>query len=97
MSFYNQQNELYKSLIDKVCNISIMDKPNFKIIEYAMKTKCDVVIIPIQDYLGLTDEDGRMNLPSTVSNSNWSYMAREFDFSNDLAKYIKRITKESGR
>lgn len=97
MSFYNQQNELYKSLIDKVCNISIMDKPNFKIIEFAMNTKCDVVIIPIQDYLGLTDEEGRMNLPSTVSNSNWSYMAREFDFSNDLAKYIKRITKESGR
>ena len=56
-----------------------------------------MVIIPIQDYLGLSDDIGRMNLPSTVSNSNWSYISRDFDYSNDLAKYINEITKASGR
>ena len=97
MSFYHQQPKLYKKLIDDVCNIKFLDKPNLKIIEYAMKTDCDMVIIPIQDYLGLSDDIGRMNLPSTVSNSNWSYISRDFDYSNDLAKYINEITKASGR
>ena len=97
MSFYNLQPKLYKKLIDDVCGIKFEDKPNLKIIEYAMNTNCDIVIIPIQDYLGLSDDIGRMNLPSTVSNSNWSYISRDFDYSNDLAKYINKITKASGR
>lgn len=97
MSFYNLQPLVYKKLIDKVCNIKFFDKPNLKIIEYAMNTDCNMVIIPIQDYLGLSDDIGRMNLPSTVSNSNWSYISRDFDYSLDLANYIKKITKESGR
>ncbi len=97
MSFYHMQPKNYKKLIDDVCKIGFFDKPNLKIIEYAMNTNCNTVIIPIQDYLGLSDDIGRMNLPSTVSNSNWSYISRDFDYSNDLAKYINKITKASGR
>ncbi len=97
MSFYNSLNKDYKKLVDTVCGIILFDRPNLKIIEYSMNTACDIVIIPIQDYLGLSDDLGRMNLPSTVSNSNWSYISRDFDYSNDLAKYIKNITKASKR
>ena len=61
-----------------------------------MKTPCDMCIIPLQDYLGLMDEVGRMNIPSKAS-GNWQYMAKREDFSDWLSNYMKKITKESGR
>ncbi|MCR5350434.1 MAG: 4-alpha-glucanotransferase [Acholeplasmatales bacterium] len=97
MSFYNDLESKYKKLIDDVCDIKFNDKPNLKIIEYAMKTNCDTVIIPIQDYLGLSDDIGRMNAPSTISKSNWSYISRSYNYTKELSDYIKNITKMTNR
>jgi 4-alpha-glucanotransferase len=54
------------------------------------------IIKRLRDYLGLTDEQGRMNIPSKAS-GNWQYMAKPEDFSEDLLNYIKWITKDSNR
>ena len=62
-----------------------------------MNTNCDIVIIPIQDYLGLSDDIGRMNAPSTISKSNWSYISRKYNYTKELSEYIKNITKISNR
>ena len=96
-SCYYLQSEKYKNIIDNLCDIKFYDRPNLKICEFAMKTDCDMVIIPIQDYLGLPDDSGRMNLPSTVSNSNWSYISKKSDYKKELSDFIKKITLESGR
>ena len=63
-----------KAMVDKICNIKFTDRPSLKIIEYCMKNNAKYCIIPIQDYLGLSDSDGRMNVPSTCGTSNWSWL-----------------------
>ena len=92
MSFYNELGPEAKSLIDKLCDIKFIDRPNLKIIEFAMKQNSKYVIVPLQDYLGLTDKEGRMNIPSTPT-GNWRYMAKKEDFSKGLSDYIKSIKR----
>ncbi len=96
MSFYNKLDEKYRRLVDKVCNITFKDKPNLKIIEYSMNTNCKYVIVPLQDYLGLANEEGRMNIPG-VALGNWVYISKKIDYSKELMEYIKNITIKSGR
>ena len=92
MSFYNELSDEAKNLINKLCDIKFTDRPNLKIIEFAMKQNSNYVIIPLQDYLGLTDSEGRMNIPSTPT-GNWRYMAKKSDFSKGLSDYIKSIKR----
>ncbi len=96
MSWYNDLDLLYKTKANEIFKIKITDKPNFKIIEYAYNSNVDMCIIPFQDFLGLYDDLGRMNTPSTLG-SNWQYKARDIDFSFDLINYIKKITLKSLR
>ena len=96
MSFYTELNETDKAIIDKLCDIHVLDRPNLKIIEFCFNTNCDYVIIPFQDYLGLTDRFGRMNTPSTVG-FNWKFRCYKSDFSNELNQYIKDITIKYNR
>ena len=95
MSYYNSLNDRDKKIIDKLCKIGFYDKPNLKIIEFSMNTKCDYCIIPFQDYLGL-DDLFRMNTPSTTGN-NWQYMARKRDFTPELEAYMKDIIVKAKR
>ena len=55
-----------------------------------MKSNCDICIVPLQDYLGLSDDLGRMNTPG-VALGNWGYISKENDFTSDLLNYINRI------
>lgn len=96
MSFYNELNEDYKRVVDSICKIKFTDRPNLKIIEHCMKQKSNYCIIPIQDYLGLTDEYGRMNTPSTLG-GNWSYKTLQMDYSKELKEYILKITTKYNR
>ena len=96
MSFYKGLDEKTKKLVDTLCHITFTDRPNLKIIETCMQQACKDCIIPLQDYLGLTDEEGRMNIPS-VASRNWSYRALESDFSKELAAYLKQITTQYER
>jgi hypothetical protein len=43
-----------------------------------------------------TDREGRMNIPSTLG-CNWRYRCTRNDYNATLAKYIRKITKESNR
>ena len=95
-SFYESLEEWQKQKVNALVGINWGDWPARKIIEWCMRTACDTCIIPLQDYLGLTDEEGRMNIPSKAS-GNWQYMAKPEDFSEDLLNYIKWITKDSNR
>lgn len=96
MSFYNKLDTKYRKLVDKVCGITFNDKPNLKIIEFSMNTNCKYVIVPLQDYLGLANEEGRMNIPG-VALGNWVYISKPFDYSKELMEYIRNITIKSGR
>ena len=55
-----------------------------------------MAIISFQDYLGLPDNVGRMNAPSTAT-GNWQFRTVESDYSKGLEKYILKITKKYNR
>ncbi len=42
------------------------------LIEFTFGSIANLVIVPMQDYLGLSNEEGRMNTPSTAS-GNWTW------------------------
>lgn len=96
ISFYNELSKDNRKLIDSICKIKFTDKPNLKIIEYCMKQKPKYCIIPLQDYLGLNDYEGRMNIPSTATN-NWTYISKEDDYTEALALYMKSLAIKTNR
>ena len=68
----------------------------YSLIEFAFNSIANLVIIPIQDYLELTNEEGRMNTPSTPEGS-WGYRI-ENNYNNDeLKNKIKDIVIRTNR
>ena len=65
-------------------------------IEYSLQSKAMMVMIPVQDLLGL-GSDSRMNTPGTISDQNLSWRM-EPDLLKDLfINKMKLITKEAKR
>ena len=61
-----------------------------------METKYPLVIVPLQDLIGL-ESDCRMNEPGTLSKANWSWKYNLRDLNDGLVKMMKSITHGSGR
>lgn len=81
---------------DYLCDNYTPDEKIYKpFIGTLMRSRANVCIVPMQDYLGYGDEC-RMNTPSTVG-ENWRWRMKETDTSEDLKKEICRITTLSGR
>ncbi len=66
------------------------------IVELLFSLPADRVIIPMQDILCL-GEEARLNAPSTVSNSNWTYRFTEEDFKRRKAAWLKELTERYRR
>ena len=66
-----------------------------ELIRLAEKTVSDIVIIQMQDILGL-DEKGRMNRPATIK-GNWQWRLEKGQIEKTMATKLKEITKLSGR
>ena len=94
--WYNELNDHLKGCVNEYFGITSNDEAHLKIVEGTLKTVPDMCIIPLQDYLGLLDSEGRMNIPSTLG-CNWRWRCLRTDYNASLAKYIKKITKESNR
>lgn len=61
---------------------------NIGIMQYMMKCKAKIVILTVQDVLGL-DESSRLNMPGINSKDNWSWKLINFeDFKKEI-KYFK--------
>ncbi len=60
-----------------------------------MRSKANVCIIPMQDYLGY-DDQSRMNQPSTVGH-NWKWRLKKDDLSEMLCDEVKHMTQLYGR
>jgi malto-oligosyltrehalose synthase/4-alpha-glucanotransferase len=66
-----------------------------EMIRIAYGTKAQLVIIPMQDWLGL-DEKSRMNFPSTT-NGNWKWKLQELPQDKQLEKRITAFGRTFGR
>lgn len=61
---------------------------NIGIIEYSMKCKAKIVVVTIQDILGLGDE-ARINLPGVDTKENWSWKLIDFKELKEKIKLFK--------
>jgi 4-alpha-glucanotransferase len=68
---------------------------HWDLIRLAMMSVCNVLVIPMQDALGL-DENARMNRPA-VESGNWEWRMSEGQATSELAGRLARLTEIYGR
>lgn len=66
------------------------------VIALAMKSSANLAMIPMQDYLELSNEKGRMNVPS-VAQGNWTWRVKANYATDELKERILFLTKEGKR
>ncbi len=70
--------------------------PTLSLIECAMKSRANLTVIPMQDYLELTNEKGRMNVPS-LPEGNWQWRLSPRYNTKHLCERIYALTKAAKR
>ena len=68
----------------------------YDLIEFALDSRANLAVVPIQDYLELSNAEGRMNTPA-VPDGNWTYRLNPRYRTASLVKKIKDITERTGR
>jgi 4-alpha-glucanotransferase len=68
---------------------------HWELIRLAMSSVADMIIIPMQDVLGL-GEKTRMNLPASTR-GNWEWRLKSEQLSATLRKKLAEITTIDGR
>lgn len=63
---------------------------NWGLIKYAFSSIAKIVIVPLQDFLGL-DERYRMNIPRVV-NGSWRFRYKKEMLAKDIKQKLNRIT-----
>lgn len=80
IGWYNSLNYIDKEnvrmfLMNKGCNY---EKINVAFIKYCLKSKAKIVIVPVQDIIGL-DETSRINVPGDEYGDNWCWKLTDFE------------------
>ena len=65
------------------------------LIAYTYRRRAETVIIPMQDLLALPSS-GRMNTPG-VADGNWHWQLKEGQTTFDIAHWLAKACRESGR
>ncbi|MGV3522851.1 MAG: 4-alpha-glucanotransferase [Candidatus Sericytochromatia bacterium] len=65
---------------------------HWQLIRAALASVANTVLIPMQDLLGLTDEEGRMNTPGKAE-GNWSWRLRSEQVSPEVTASLKHWTQ----
>ena len=77
-------------------NLSEKEGLVWGVIRTAFASVSDCCVVPMQDLLDLGAE-ARMNFPGTLSDSNWTWRAKDDIMSSVLAKRLLAMTKLYGR
>lgn len=65
------------------------------LIAYTCRRRAETVIIPMQDLLALPSS-GRMNTPG-VAEGNWHWQLKDGQLTFDVARWLAKVCRESGR
>ncbi len=68
----------------------------YDLIAFAMNSKANLAMVPMQDYLLLSNEEGRMNEPATAT-GNWTWRLGSRYRTQALANRILEVTTETKR
>ena len=79
-----------------LCDSATPDEQlHLSLIALIMRSRAELCVIPMQDWLGL-DDNARMNIPSTVG-GNWRWRLKNSDMSEKSGKMISEMTRIYGR
>ena len=98
LSWWKELPREVKEIVFRYLNIkkcSSGKKMTWNLITLAMSSVSDLCIIPMQDYLCLSNE-ARINTPSTLG-GNWEWRMDAGAFDEKLCKKIAELTKRYGR
>lgn len=94
-SWYDWQDEATKDMLRRYFQCPDSDIV-WQMIRTLLMSRADYVIIPAQDIAGLGQE-GRMNQPSTVGTSNWSWRLRRDDIRDWMFERLREMNSLYGR
>ena len=80
----------------KECPRNREQSRGYDLIELAMKSPANLTVVPMQDYLELTNAEGRMNTPA-VAEGNWTWRISPRYRTKKLTERVKAMTARSGR
>ena len=99
VSWYETLGEEEWKLLNRYLNVDIesmtMEERNWAMIRLGMYSVSRLCVIPMQDYLCLTDR-ARMNEPSTFG-KNWKWRMAQHALTKKLALHMRQMAKESYR
>ena len=65
----------------------------YDLIEFAMRSCANLAMVPLQDYLNLSNEEGRMNIPATAD-GNWAWrVSSRYNTPQLRSKILSLVTK----
>lgn len=88
-AWYNEMDDEEKKKLKEFLkkNDCIDTDINLGIIEYCFKSKSKIVMVTVQDIIGL-DDTARINVPGTVNSKNWTWKLEDFsEFKNKIQKF----------
>ena len=91
----NQDKETLKRLKAE-CPIAPGQTIPQALIAFAMSSRANLAMVPMQDYLELENEQGRMNIPS-VAQGNWSWRLNAGAVTDELIENIRCVTVAHNR
>ncbi len=94
--FYSESKDYERALLPKVLGSKINPSQlHWTMIEVLQKSQASMIMIAMQDILGLR-QDARLNTPATKVN-NWAWRLTPKQLTLKLAQQLKRLTVKAGR
>ncbi len=90
-SWFNSLDDNARARFKRECPRKKGQSVTYAAIELAMNSRANLAIIAMQDYLELTNEQGRMNVPSRAE-GNWSWRVGPRYATKKLKEGIKELT-----
>ena len=69
---------------------------HFRALTVLYESKSNLAVATMQDLLGIGTE-GRINVPSTISDMNWSYRFKADAFDESVKRFFKELTEKTER
>ena len=96
VSWLKKLDEHSKARLDKECKRNTSQSRTYDLIELALSSDANLAVIPLQDYMCLNNEQGRINTPSKAE-GNWDCRLSSRYNTPTLRGKIKQITKKTKR
>ena len=96
LGWLNSINENDRNYAKEYLNLKDDGADNYRAIKRIFESKSNLAVVTMQDLLGI-GSTGRINVPSTISDLNWSFRFRKGEVDESIKKFLRDLTVETGR